>query len=274
MTGLDADSIRASLAESTIARLVALEAFEAIESTNTYLMHEAAPPPDHVRVAITDNQTAGRGRHGRTWQSPPGSGLCLSLAWTYHDAPSNLPALTLAIGLGVTDALLDLGIGGVELKWPNDLVALDGKLGGILTETQTLPGGAIKVVTGVGINVELNEHLDFGEEADWARRTSDIAGLTASVPDRDAMAACLIDRLCAVFADYALGGFGAYAARWSARDWLRGRAVTVDTARDQLTGVGAGVADDGALLIDIGAADLQRITSGSVVMVGQRGARL
>ena len=151
MSKLDADAIRASLGEAAGLRLEALELFPEIESTNSYLMQGAAPAAGAIRVALTDNQVAGRGRHGRTWQSPPGSGICLSMGYTFAAQPEKLPALTLAIGLGVIEALESIGIDGVALKWPNDLVADASKLGGILTEAQPLPGDAVHVVTGVGL---------------------------------------------------------------------------------------------------------------------------
>ena len=97
------------------------------------------PPPGGrpFRVAIADQQTAGRGRHYRRWVSPPGAGLYMSFAYSFEDPPENLPSLTLAIGVGVIAALQEFNIEGVSLKWPNDIVALDGKLGGILTEFQS-----------------------------------------------------------------------------------------------------------------------------------------
>lgn len=271
MTRLDVDAVRQALGEVVSARLAGFEAFPEIESTNTYLMQQPGPAPGQVHVVVTDNQTMGRGRHGRTWQSPPGSGLCLSLAYTFAQQPANLPALTLALGLGVIDALESLGVSGVQLKWPNDLVADDGKLGGILTETQAQGGGAITVVTGVGLNVDLGKDLDSGIETDWARHVADLAGFTSDVPHRNVLAACLIDNLGATFLEYETGGFSSFVHKWSGRDWLLGREVTIDTPQRQVTGVGAGVADDGALLVDTGGGACRRITSGSVVMAGVRG---
>jgi BirA family biotin operon repressor/biotin-[acetyl-CoA-carboxylase] ligase len=272
MNKLDADAIRQSLGELVSSRLAGLEAFPEIGSTNSYLMQQAAPAPGQVHVVVTDNQTQGRGRHGRTWQSPPGSGLCLSLAYTFEQQPANLSALTLALGLGVIDALESLGVIGVQLKWPNDLVAADGKLGGILTETQARRSGEISVVTGVGLNVDLGGGLDGGGETDWARRVSDLAGFVGDVPHRDELAVRLIDCLGGTFLEYETGGFGRFIHKWPGRDWLLGREVTIDTPQRQITGVGAGVADDGALLVDTGAGACSRITSGSVVIAGARGA--
>lgn len=270
MISLDAGTVRGLLGEGVINRLAAFEAFDEIESTNSYLMHQAGPRPGRVRIALTDNQTRGRGRHGRTWLSPPGSGLCISVAHSYAVQPANLPALTLAIGVAVIESLEKVGVSGVQLKWPNDLVADNGKLGGILTETQAQRPGAITVVTGVGLNVELGGEPDLGIEADRALRVVDLASYAPSIPSREQLAAHLIDNMCAVLVDYETGGFEPYADRWAECDWLLGRALTVEAAQREVTGVGAGIADDGALLVDSGLGALHRITSGSVVVAGVR----
>jgi BirA family biotin operon repressor/biotin-[acetyl-CoA-carboxylase] ligase len=268
MSRLDAGAIRASLGELALSRLESFEALATIESTNTYLMQGPAPGAGGFRVAVTDNQTAGRGRHGRSWQSPPGAGICLSVAHTFAAQPANLPALTLAIGLGLIDALEQLDIRGIALKWPNDLVAGDGKLGGILTESRMLESRSIHVVSGIGLNVDLPESFDLGAEAERAQPVSDLAGLVTGLPSVNEIAACLIDGLCAVFAGYEAGGFAAFASRWAERDWLRGRALTIETPQRPLSGIGAGVADDGALLVEVGDGSVHRVTSGTVVVGG------
>jgi len=102
---LSADAIRGRLGDAA-ARLETLEVFTEMESTNSYLMQQAVPSAGMFRIAATDNQTAGRGRRGSIWQSPPGSGLCLSMAYTFAANPDNLPAMTLAVGLGVVHAVL------------------------------------------------------------------------------------------------------------------------------------------------------------------------
>ena len=273
MSRLDADAIRAALGEHATVRLEAFELFAEIASTNTYLMQGSAPAAGAIRVALTDNQVAGRGRHGKTWRSPPGSGVCLSMGYTFAARPDNLSALTLAIGLGVIEALERVGINGVALKWPNDLVADDGKLGGILTEAQALSGDAVHVVTGVGLNVDLPQEFGPGDEPEWAGRVVDLAGLAPGLPHMNTIAASLVDSLCGVYATYEQDGFAAFTPRWSARDWLRGRELTIDTPRRQLVGTGAGVADDGALLVDDGDGEVHRVSSGSVVAAGSGGAR-
>lgn len=274
MTELNADVIRQTLGESAATRLVKLEIFSEIESTNSYLMQQPGPAAGKTRVAATDNQTAGRGRHGRTWQSPPGSGLCLSMAYTFSTAPANLSALTLAIGLGVIDKLQVLGVGGVQLKWPNDLIVMDGKLGGILTETQGRASGAMTVITGIGLNIDLGERRDFDLEASWAQRIVDLQGHVKELPGRDRIAASMIEGLSKTLVDYEAGGFSQFVDRWREIDWLFGRKLTIDSPKTKVSGIAAGIDDDGALLVETLSEGMRRVTSGSVVMADTRDSEL
>lgn len=273
MTSLDAELIRQFAEDPVRERLAHIEVFSEIDSTNSYLMQEPAPQPGRLNIAVTSNQTAGRGRHGKTWQSPPGSGLCMSAAYTFTQQPENLPALTLALGLGAIDALEELGASGVELKWPNDLVALDGKLAGILTEARQQSAGMVTVVTGIGVNVDLQGALDFEMESDWASQAVDLKSICDVQPSHEEIAGQFTTYLLQAFVDFETAGFAATSDRWSRYDWLLGRDITIDTADQRLSGVGAGIAEDGALLVDTPESGIRRVTSGSIVEAGSRGAR-
>lgn len=264
MTRLDADLIRRSLDGANCSGLTDLEIFPEIESTNSYLMRQPGPRPGQFRVAVTDNQTAGRGRHGKSWLSPPGSGLCLSMSYTFTENPGNIPALTLAIGLGIIGNLGKLGITGVQLKWPNDLIAGDGKLGGILTEAQMRANEALTIVTGIGVNIDLGDGLDLGPETDGALGVVDLRTHAGDVPSTELLAAHLVLGLQQTFVTYEETGFIAFAGAWPEYDWLFGRELVIDTPERQVSGVGAGIADDGSLLVETREAGTQRITSGSV----------
>jgi BirA family biotin operon repressor/biotin-[acetyl-CoA-carboxylase] ligase len=270
MTSLDADAIRQFANGLTRERLKNLDVFSEIESTNSYLMQIPGPQPGMINIAATGNQTAGRGRHGKTWQSPPGSGLCLSAAYTFEVQPENLPALTLVLGLGVVDALEEVGATDIELKWPNDLVAQDGKLGGILTEVHRQSATAVTIVTGIGINVDLQRKLDFGMETDWARNVVDLKSICDSLPSREELAGIVTSHLLKSFVEFEKEGFAAVVDRWARYDWLLGRDITIDITDRQFSGVGAGVADDGALLVDTDSG-IRRVSSGTIVMAGSRG---
>ena len=267
---LDANLIREFSRTSQRDRIAHIKVFAEIDSTHSYLIQMPPPAPGKSNIAVTTNQTAGRGRLGKAWVAPPDSGLALSVAYTFGSNPENLPALTLSLGLAAIAALHELGASGVELKWPNDLVALDGKLGGILTEVQQQSADSVTVVTGIGINVDLPGELDFGLDTDWARRVVDIRSITQSVPDFDQLTGTLVAHLLDAFAEFEADGFSAAASRWRQYDWLLSRDITVDTGAEQISGIGAGIADDGALLIDTAQSGIRRITAGTIVIAGRR----
>ena len=102
------------------------------------------------------------------------------MAYTFDGQPENLPGLTLAIGVAARDALTVAGVDNVLLKWPNDLVADDGKLGGMLTETHIRSGADTTVVAGVGINVDLPKQLLRDTKSHWSHRAADLAALATS----------------------------------------------------------------------------------------------
>jgi BirA family biotin operon repressor/biotin-[acetyl-CoA-carboxylase] ligase len=264
MSKLDVSDIRGRLKESALANLDELEIFSSIASTNTHLMTTAAPAAGRFRVAIADHQTAGRGRHDRRWISTPGAGLCLSVCYTFASLPAQLPALTLAIGVGVVAALRQLAIEGVSLKWPNDLIALDRKLGGILTEAQSGGGGGTAVVTGIGINVRNGEHLELDLEAGRMLPPIDLEALQAEPPARELLAATIVNELSSTFATFEQEGLAPFEAEWRRHDWLHGKAIAVDMPQQQISGTAAGVDADGALLVDT-EAGRTRVITGSIV---------
>lgn len=265
MTTLDAEAITGFTSGAARDRLAQLKTFSEIESTNSYLMQVPGPVPGKISIAATTNQTAGRGRHGKTWQSPPGSGVCLSAAYTFTEQPKNLPALTLAVGLGAVTALESLGARGIQLKWPNDLVASDGKLGGILTEVQSQSAGAVTVVAGVGVNIRVDADIGTDASSDWALQIVDLKSICDEVPGHDEIAGRLTSCLLDAFVDYETNGFSTIAERWSKYDWLVGRQLLVETAQGNISGIGAGIAQDGALLVDTPEAGVQRVTTGSII---------
>lgn len=270
MSKLDVGHVRSVLSDRASHALETLEAFSSIDSTNTHLMTQPPPGSDRCRVAIADQQTSGRGRHYRRWLSAPGAGLYLSMAWSYADKPKQLSSLTLAIGVAVIDAFDSLGIEGASLKWPNDIVARDGKLGGILTEVRTDGREQVTVVTGIGINLDLPDDTEFGAESDWAHRAVDLRQIADPVPGREMLAGALINSLCDTFPRFARHGLEDFLDQWQQHDWLLDREITVDMPDRQVTGRSAGVDADGALLVAT-PAGTSRIISGSIVMAGPRG---
>ena len=152
---LDAAQIRESLPQAARATLRNLEVHESLESTSDRLLAITDLPPGRFDACLAEFQSAGRGRRGRHWVAPFASGLCLSVNWSYRDAPATLGALSLAAGVAALRALGRLGFARLSLKWPNDILCGDAKLGGILIDLRGEAAGPAYVVVGIGINVRL-----------------------------------------------------------------------------------------------------------------------
>lgn len=264
MNTLDAESIRKPITGVPGARLDILEVFSEIESTNSYLLDQPAPPPGRFRVALADHQTAGRGRRDRIWQSPPSSGLCLSMAYTFQRVPDMLPGLTLALGIGVVEALQRLGVGGISLKWPNDIMALDRKLGGILTEARNGDNG-VTVVAGIGVNVHLPDSMRTLDDTALKTGIVDLKECTANPPSREKLSVVVIESLFDCMVRFESDGFARFQDEWRKYDWLLDKQIVVDKPDGPLSGIADGVNDDGALIIRTDR-DRRCIITGSVTI--------
>lgn len=267
MTSLDETAIGRGIPPDIQACIENFATFDAIESTNSYMLQVPVPGPGKMNIAATTNQTAGRGRQGKTWSSPAGSGLCMSLAYTFASHVRDLPALTLALGLAAHKALQDLGGRGVQLKWPNDLMSGDGKLAGILTEVQEQSLDGATIVAGIGVNVDLGEDFLAASEKEWDRCAIDMKSVCDVLPSFNAIVVGLVTQFFTAFRDYEASGFAPLAVHWSKYDWLSGRTIQVQTANSNVTGIALGVAKDGALLLQTEDDGEQRIRSGTIASV-------
>ena len=259
----DAGVILGRIGDSARAALDTFEVFEELESTNTYLLRQARPADGRFRAVLAKHQTAGRGRDDKIWHSPPGSGLCLSLAYTFAKVPRSLPSLTLAIGVAVAAALERLGASGLALKWPNDLVAHDGKLGGILTEIHSNAENARTVVVGIGLNVDLPNSMRYAAPASRSNRISDLAACMDQLPTRAELAAAVIGSIIDAARRFERDGFGAFREAWQEYDWLKGKRLSVRQVQHRISGMAIGIDEDGALLVKT-EAGTERVTSGSI----------
>lgn len=265
---LDAGAVRAALDVGVAARLAKLDVFTEIDSTNSHLL--AAPPaPGELDVCLAEFQTAGRGRRGRAWTAPLGSGLCLSVGWQFSGMPAGPGPLTLAVGVAVRRALERAAQVTIALKWPNDLVFDERKLGGILLELAAEAHGGAHVVVGIGLNVSLPPEL-ARSLSDWPRGAVDLkTALGRPPPPRAVLAAALVNELAALFVDYPTHGFAAYRTEWRSADFLRGRAVRLDEPGGPLFGKAVGIDADGALLVEA-AGVRRRVVAGDVSVRSRR----
>lgn len=248
-----------------------VEVLPSIDSTNTELMRRARAGQTEPTLLVAEQQTAGRGRLGRVWQSDVGASLMLSLGLPM--APRDWSGLSLAVGVSVAESLqptlppLEPGQPPrIGLKWPNDLwLSGDRKLGGILVETASFVApqavhpapahgtAARYVVVGIGINV-----LPRSGEG----MSMPPGSLQDVEPDLDAPAALLriVPPLVAMLQGFDACGFAPVQPRFAARDVLQGRPVTLS---DGQNGTAHGVAEDGALLVHT-AQGMQAVTSAEI----------
>jgi len=261
MAVLDATVLRAALHERAASRLDRIETFDEIDSTNSYLANKPPPGPGRGHLAYADHQTAGRGRQERRWQSEPGRSLCLSIAWRFESLPEHLPALTLAHGAAVVHALNRIGATGLKIKWPNDILLGNAKLGGILTETQFKGADDVVAVTGIGINLEPVE-VDLSAGG-WSGAISSLEAATEGGFERLHVAVAVIEAMTDAFDTYGLHGLDAFRERYETHDALVGREVEVDAGDGRLEGRVQGIDATGALLLDTGDTT-ERIVTGSI----------
>jgi BirA family biotin operon repressor/biotin-[acetyl-CoA-carboxylase] ligase len=261
---LDAARIRRSLEQRGWSLGPRLEVLFDVGSTNTYLHDAAVPAPGRPRVVLAELQRAGRGRRGRSWLAPFGSGLTFSVGWTFPDTPAGLPALGLAVGVGVAQALQAIGLADARVKWPNDLVWQERKLGGLLLQLRSEAGGPASVVAGLGINVALPQAARDALRAPGAQPVADLAeALRDRPPGRNELAAALAAAMLDTFDEFARAGYAAFAARWAALDALAGAQVRVAQADGDVEGEACGTDAEGALLVRV-AGELRRFHSGDV----------
>jgi BirA family biotin operon repressor/biotin-[acetyl-CoA-carboxylase] ligase len=247
---LDVAGVTSLLSPAVAARLRHGECAGLVASTNTVLLERGAPPPGRFDFLTAEHQSAGRGRRGRSWLAPPGGAICLSFSWSFDALASQMGALSLAIGVAALRALARCGIAGVQLKWPNDLVTPDGKLGGILIEMRSESAGPVQVVAGIGINVALDRSLR--ERIDELGRSAvDLASLHTSAPHRNAVVAAVLEESTAALELFGREGFAPFREEYAAADALRDRQVTLQGAHAALTqGIARGTAHDGALIVE------------------------
>lgn len=256
---LDADLIRGRLQSATAAALSRVEVLAETDSTNRHLLRQLDSGAIHAAACLAEFQHSGRGRRGKDWISPFGSGLCLSLAWQFDRSIDSLAALSLAAGVGAIRAVERLGIAGVGLKWPNDLSFEDRKLAGILTEVSGEAGGLCTVVIGIGLNIALPPDA----AAAIPQSVTDLQTLAGGPVSRNQAAVVLLDELTAVFSGFDASGLRRLIEEWRRYDVLRNRSVTVHLPSQTVVGTGSGIDDSGALLVDCNG-DMRRFIAGDV----------
>jgi BirA family biotin operon repressor/biotin-[acetyl-CoA-carboxylase] ligase len=233
--------------------------FETIASTSDWLKDQARDGAPEWSVCMAGRQTAGRGRQGRTWASPPGN---LYLSVLLRPAfPSRLLALIpLAAGVAVAQALEETGVG-AALKWPNDVVVGGRKLAGVLSEASGGAGDETVVVVGIGVNVAGPVALP----PELLGVATSLAAESGRPAETLGLAAAVLARLTLCYDALGRGDADVVLAEWRSRStpWW-GRFVEMRSGDDVVRGVARDVDESGALLIELADGSLRRVLSGEV----------
>jgi len=262
----DPDARLAALAErlGPLAGRFALRWVERCDSTNSALTEQPPADDGRIHVLIAEHQRAGRGRRGRSWQSWPGASLTFSSLWRFPDGAPVPAGLSLVAGIALAEALERLGVHGLQLKWPNDLLVHGRKLAGILVELLPGRGRTPAAVLGIGINLRLPPGVDIPDQP----AVTDLhAALDGVLPPREAVLAAVLGALCRILDTYAAAGFGALRGAWEQRNAFADLPVRISGEGAVLTGTCLGVDEDGALLLRT-ETGLERILSGDVSLRG------
>jgi BirA family biotin operon repressor/biotin-[acetyl-CoA-carboxylase] ligase len=247
---------------------------ESVDSTNRVALDLARAGAAHGCCVIAEGQTAGRGRLGRSFFSPPHLNLYTSIllrpALTTDRAPSWILAAASAVAESVAEAVGDADGSAVEIKWPNDVLLGGRKTSGILMELGAEASRVAFLVLGIGVNLNVErEQLP----AEFRQLATSLASHTGRRIDRARFTRRLYERLEETLDLCAAGGFEAVRPRFEARFRMPGRAVRVQgMPGGELSGVVRGIDTDGALLVETRAGGIERVIAGDVSLAKEGSA--
>lgn len=235
---LNEQTIQTVMDDTSLSRLGKIEIFESIDSTNQYLL-EKSKVYKSGHVCFAEEQTDGRGRHGRCWLSPKGTNIYCSVLW--HFLKQDVANLSMAIALMIIDALKKYGMNKeMKVKWPNDIMFEGKKLAGILLEKS-----GTGVVIGIGLNIFLPDKVKAALEGN----ATDLCEIMSEPVKRNYLAGLLLNELLTQIPLYEKGGLNAFLEKWHHHDFLIEKKVTIHNGNKNITGVVKGVNESGELLV-------------------------
>ncbi|MFT5083701.1 MAG: BirA family biotin operon repressor/biotin-[acetyl-CoA-carboxylase] ligase [Lentisphaeria bacterium] len=256
---LDEKEIRAYIGNPLVDELGSIVIAPVIDSTNRYLLDnlQGADGSGRGSACLAEMQEAGRGRRGRVWVSPFARNIYMSVSWQFEQGIAALEGLSLAVGVAIVQSLAGLGFSGVQLKWPNDILVDNKKLGGVLLEIAGDVSGQCYVVVGVGINVDMPGDLQEVISQPWLdlARLACVSGV--KLPSRSHLAGALLAEMLQVLRTYESLGFEHYRSRWQELSAHAGQTVALITASKEVRGVMMGVSSSGALRLEVDGVERQ-----------------
>jgi len=257
------DSIQGALATKRLG--TKFHYFEEIDSTNSHARRLAETGAPEGEVVIAERQFEGRGRLGRSWESPPYSNLYFSLLLRPALAPVHAPQMTLMAAVALADTVAAFVVEPPAIKWPNDILLQGRKVAGILTESSCDAKRIEFVILGIGVNLNFPRERMPETIRDRATSLMEVGGKSFSRENFLRRLIQDLDRCYGILEDF---GFDAIAPRWEAYFALRGRRVRVEMVDEVISGTATGIDGDGALLLEAEDGVLRRVLAGDVIPLG------
>lgn len=237
--------------------------FDVINSTNTIAM-EIAGKLGEGTVIIADSQTGGKGRLGRTWFSPPGKNLYMSIVLKPAISPRDATILTLMSAVACATAIRRVSSVPVMIKWPNDIMASGKKLGGILTEIKAEMDRIFHAVIGIGINI----NLDASDMPDDIKAfATSIKNETGISHTRTLLAAEILIEMDRWYNALLSSGKKQIIKEWLNLSSTIGRTVRVTVGNTVFTGIAGNIDDEGMLILKLPDNSLKKISAGDVTIL-------
>jgi BirA family transcriptional regulator, biotin operon repressor / biotin---[acetyl-CoA-carboxylase] ligase len=233
--------------------------FTSLGSTNDHLKEMVAAP--EFTCVVSDEQTAGRGRCARTWHSSPGDGLYLSvLLLPRTDSSSKIPLISLLAAIAVAETLIERGVEGVDIKWPNDVLVNDRKVSGILAEAVSDGSDSRRLILGIGVNLN---HQSFPHELrGTATSLAIVTGERVVVEEfRDQ----LLEKIARWYEHWRRDETSLIVNRWRRLStYARDQRVIVTLGDEKIIGVTDGLTETGALRLIVDGGEVKIILAGEV----------
>ncbi len=236
---------------------------DTVDSTSNWLTRQAGNGELHGKVCISEFQSAGRGRRGRSWRGSPYRNLMLSMGWRFSKGAAEFGGLSLSIGLALASRLRELGAGKVGLKWPNDLFASGEKLGGVLVELNSRADKEVCAIIGIGLNIDdpALATLDTGQAV------TDLASqITGPLPQRTELIAYVLADLVRTLERFNNLGFMSDQPGWNALDIFRGKAIRAASQQEFVVGVGEGADELGRYRLRCDDGSITPIIAGDITL--------
>jgi BirA family biotin operon repressor/biotin-[acetyl-CoA-carboxylase] ligase len=266
----DSDALQAQFHTEVLGRRLIV--FNRITSTNDFLKRLARRGAAAGTLVLADQQTAGRGRLGRSWQSQPGVGLWLSFILRPELSLEIAGAVPLAISVVVAETLSSICGESFSVKWPNDILANNRKVCGILCETQISPatdcaGGLNKldyIVAGLGVNVNQRSR-DFSP--DWRRRAASLAMIAGHPLDRQNVLVTLVQHLDKALFENLPQALPALLPRWRALCSELGKPIILRQSQTTIAGIFDDIGEGGELILRLADGQRKAYSAGEVSLV-------